>query len=464
MSKRQLNLFDLSMIVVSLVIGMGIFRTPVVAAARAGTPAIFFGAWALGGVIALCGALTYAEIGSRYPVTGAYYKIFSLGYHPSLAFSINCIELVSNAGSTALVGVVGAEYIGHFFYAGTVPPAFKGGITAAAVGVFYIVNLMGLKMSSRVQNILTLIKILLIVLLLLSVFGTHPLAAPAVAAGGASSGSGAVASAANAAFGGGFMDYVRALGFALVAVSFSYGGYQQTINFGGEVKDAGRTTPRGIGIGIAIIITLYLAINFVYVKVLGFHNLQTADSIAAQLMGHLFGPAGDALLRCLMFFSVLAYVNVSVMSNPRVMFAMSDEKILPAVFKRTTPRHGVIIWSLTAFSSAIVLTLVFTSAVERMIDYTIFLDSIAFVFSAASLFILRNRKMGEDRNIYRMRGYPWIPAFFILAYLSISISVAVSDPESALYCAYIFATFFILYFILRKLKKPTSDGHLLHNQ
>ncbi|HEV2478344.1 MAG TPA: APC family permease [Puia sp.] len=456
MSKRQLNLFDLSMIVVSLVIGMGIFRTPVDAAVRAGTPSIFFGAWALGGVIALCGALTYAEIGSRYPVTGAYYKIFSLGYHPSLAFSINCIELVSNAGSTALVGVVGAEYIGHFFYSGPVPPVFRGGITAAAVGVFYIINLMGLKMSSRVQNILTLIKILLIVLLLLSVFGTHPLAAPAVSAGATSTGAEAAAS------GGGLIDFFRALGFTLVAVSFSYGGYQQTINFGGEIKDAGRTTPRGIGIGIAIIITLYLALNFVYVKVIGFHNLETADSIAAQLMGHLFGPAGDAILRCLMFFSVLAYVNVSVMSNPRVMFAMSDEKILPAIFKKTTPRHGVIIWSLTAFSSAIVLTLVFTSAVERMIDYTIFLDSIAFVFSASSLFILRKRRMGEDRNIYRMKGYPWIPGFFILAYLSITISVAVSDPTSALYCVYIFAIFFILFFILRRLNKPRGTPEVLH--
>jgi APA family basic amino acid/polyamine antiporter len=443
MSKRQLNLFDLSMIVVSLVIGMGIFRTPVVAAARAGTPGIFFLAWALGGVIALCGALTYAEIGSRYPVTGAYYKIFSLGYHPSLAFSINCIELVSNAGSTALVGVVGAEYIGHFFYSGPVPPAFRGGVTAAAVAVFYVINLMGLKMSSRVQNILTLIKLLLILLLLASVFGSHPLPAPLAA----------VPDAASAIHP---MGFIRAIGFALVAVSFSYGGYQQTINFGGEVKDAGRIIPRGIGYGIAIIITLYLALNFVYVKVIGFHNLQTAPAIAAQLMGHLFGPAGDALLRCLMFFSVLAYVNVSVMSNPRVMFAMSEEKILPGIFKKTTPRHGVIIWSLTAFSSAIVLTLVFTSAVERMIDYTIFLDSIAFVFSAASLFILRKRKMGEDRDIYRMKGYPWIPGFFILAYLSITVSVAVSDPESALYCVYIFAIFFILYFILRLLNKSAN--------
>lgn len=432
------------MIVVSLVIGMGIFRTPVVAAARAGTPLIFYLVWAIGGVIALCGALTYAEIGSRYPVTGAYYKIFSLGYHPSLAFSINCIELVSNAGSTALVGVVGAEYIGHFFFSGPVPPAFRGGVTAAAVGVFYIINLMGLKMSSRVQNILTLIKILLILLLLASLFGNHPLPAPVAPAAGAEPVQP--------------INFFRALGFALVAVSFSYGGYQQTINFGGEVKDAGRIIPRGIGYGIAIIITLYLALNFVYVKVLGFHNLQTADAIAAQLMGHLFGPAGDALLRCLMFLSVLAYVNVSVMSNPRVMFAMSEENILPGIFKKTTPKHGVIIWSLTAFSATIILTLVFTSAVEKIIDYTIFLDSIAFAFSASTLFILRKKKMGEDRNIYRMKGYPFVTGFFVLAYLFVTTSVAISDPQSALYCVYIFLIFFILYFILKRINKTKAGN------
>jgi basic amino acid/polyamine antiporter, APA family len=440
MSKKQLNLFDLSMIVVSLVIGMGIFRTPVVAAARAGTATIFFLAWALGGVIAFCGALTYAEIGSRYPVTGAYYKIFSLGYHPSLAFSINCIELVSNAGSTALVGVVGAEYIGHFFFSGPAPASFRGGVTAAAVAVFYIINLLGLKMSSRVQNVLTLIKILLILLLLASMFGNHPLAGPSAVATPA-----AMADGADKTPG-----FFRALFFALVAVSFSYGGYQQTINFGGEVRDPGRTTPRGIGYGMFIVILLYLSLNIVYVKVIGFHQLQTADSIAAQLMGHLFGPAGDSILRCLMFLSVLAYVNVSMMSNPRVMFAMSGEGILPAAFGKLTKRHEVIIWSLTAFSAVIVLTLVFTSTVERIINYTIFLDSIAFAFSAGTLFILRKRRMGEERDIYRMKGYPWVPGFFILAYVSITVSIAVSDPAAALYCVILVAIFFALYFLLKR--------------
>jgi APA family basic amino acid/polyamine antiporter len=124
---KKLSLFDLTMIVVSLTIGMGIFRTPVVAAAKAGTPSIFFLAWLIGGLVALCGALTYAEIGSRYPVMGGYYKVFSYGYHPSLGFAVNCIILVSNAASTALVAIIGAEYIGHFFYDGTTPELFKQG-------------------------------------------------------------------------------------------------------------------------------------------------------------------------------------------------------------------------------------------------------------------------------------------------------------------------------------------------
>ncbi len=150
-----------------------------------------------------------------------------------------------------------------------------------------------------------------------------------------------------------------------------------------------------------------------------------------------------------MFLSVLAYVNVSVMSNPRVMFAMSTEGILPAIFRKTTPKHGVIIWSLTAFSLTIILSLVFTTAVEKMINYTIFLDSIAFVFSAGTIFILRRRRMGEDRDIYRMRGYPWMPVFFMLAYLCVTISIAVGDPQAAGYCLMIFLFFFVLYFILK---------------
>src|SRR5688572_14020060 len=109
-ARNKLGLFDFTMIVVSLVIGMGIFRTPANVAAATPTPTIFFVAWIAGGLVALCGALTYAEIGSRLPVMGGYYKVFSYAYHPSIAFAINCIILVSNAASGAAVALVGSEY------------------------------------------------------------------------------------------------------------------------------------------------------------------------------------------------------------------------------------------------------------------------------------------------------------------------------------------------------------------
>src|SRR6201987_3150995 len=118
--KNKLSLFPLTMIVIGLVIGMGIFRTSKDAASAALTPSIFFSAWIIGGVVAFCGALTYAEIGSRYPATGGYYKVFSYAYHPSIAFALNCIILVSNAASGAAVALVGSEYI-----TGVIMPAAK---------------------------------------------------------------------------------------------------------------------------------------------------------------------------------------------------------------------------------------------------------------------------------------------------------------------------------------------------
>ena len=150
--KPKLRLFDLTMIVVGLVIGMGIFRTSSDAANAAITPSLFFIGWVAGGAIALCGALTYAEIGSRFPVTGGYYKVFAECYHPSIAFSINCIILISNAASMSGVALVGSEYISQVLF-----KTDPGGTTRALIAmvpiiIFYGVNLLGLRMSSMAQN------------------------------------------------------------------------------------------------------------------------------------------------------------------------------------------------------------------------------------------------------------------------------------------------------------------------
>src|SRR5258706_2605525 len=157
--KNKLSLFSLTMIVIGLVIGMGIFRTSKDAAQAALTPTLFFTAWIVGGMVAFCGALTYAEIGSRYPVTGGYYRIFSYAYHPSIAFSINCIILVSNAASLSGVALIGAGYISQVIFHEPASDIVKALIAVGAIIIFYGVNLMGLKMSAKTQNILMIMKI-----------------------------------------------------------------------------------------------------------------------------------------------------------------------------------------------------------------------------------------------------------------------------------------------------------------
>lgn len=109
-ANKKLQLFDFTMIVVGLVIGMGIFRTAATSAQYAIDSSVFFAAWIAGGLIALCGALTYAEIGSRFPVTGGYYRVFSYAYHPSIAFAINCVILISNAASLSGVALIGSKH------------------------------------------------------------------------------------------------------------------------------------------------------------------------------------------------------------------------------------------------------------------------------------------------------------------------------------------------------------------
>ncbi|HEY4935378.1 MAG TPA: amino acid permease, partial [Puia sp.] len=239
---EKLGVFDCTMIVVSLVIGMGIFRTPVNVAQHVPDNFLFFFTWIAGGLIALCGALTYAEIGSRLPVTGGYYKIFSYGYHPSIAFAINCIILISNAASLAGVALIGAEYISGILF----PDIVKAdvlqvreiAIALFSIIIFYGVNLLGLKMSARTQNVLTVIKISLIVLLVTPLFFAD---------------SGKSSMLSHPVFPG-WLAYLKGFGAGLIAVSFTYGGYQQTINFGSDVAQPGRNIPRAIFMGISIII------------------------------------------------------------------------------------------------------------------------------------------------------------------------------------------------------------------
>lgn len=424
------------MIVVSLVIGMGIFRTPVEVANKAQLPEIFFVAWIGGALISFFGALTFAEIGSRYPVAGGFYRIFSHCYHPAFAFMVNWMTVISNAASTASVAIIGAEYIQPLLFPDMESSVAIRIITLTAMVILYGINMAGIKMSARMLNVLMMIKISLIVLLIAAIF-----VAPAPIRVNEPSTSLSTT------------DWLNAFWLCFVPVFFTYGGYQQTMNFGSDVPHAARTMPRAIFYGIAIILSLYLLVNFSYFRVLGFEGLKNSTTLAADVARVLLGDYAFKAVAVIMFLSVMAYVNASILSNPRVYYAMAEDNVLPSVFKKVNPRTQVQEFAVSVFVAFIVLTLFFSSSFTQVLGYVMFFDSISLITASAAIFVLRHRakKQGDPAGIYKMFGYPWMPAFFILVYTLVNISVLVSNPQASLIGFLLFLSGYPLYRILVKL-------------
>ncbi len=438
--KNKLNLFSFTMIVVGLVIGMGIFRTAATSAKDAIVPSVYFSAWIIGGLVALCGALTYAEIGSRYPVTGGYYKVFSKVYHPSIAFAINCIILISNAASLSGVALIGSGYLLKLF-PGIHTDIDKALVSCAAILVFYLINVRGLKMSSVAQNILMLIKITMIVVLISALFFPSKYAVQQT-----------VHVAVEQATSYNWMDWVKSLGVSLIAVSFTYGGYQQTINFGNEVKEPAKNIPKGIVLGIIIIITLYLLVNLSYYYLVGFHQMKNEKEIAYLVIDKIFGIHGATVFAAFLFLGVMAYVNGLLLSNPRVMYAMGEDGSLPQIFAGQNSKTQVLTFSLTVFAAICIITLFFSQRFEKILTFTIFLDCFGMVLSSATIFWFRKQtKHLDDKGIYKMKLYPLMPILFMAAYTFVGISIALSDPSAAVTGLIILGVFVGLYYIGKKM-------------
>ncbi|MBK0380430.1 APC family permease [Mucilaginibacter segetis] len=439
--KPRLSRFDLSMIVISLVIGMGIFGTPSDVAVKAGNEWIFFGAWIFGGIVTICGALTFAEIGARYPTTGGFYKVFSYCFHPAFAFMINWVLVISNAASVAAVALLGAEYINPILLPHNYQNSTGTKITTiVTVLILYFINFLGIKLSARAQNVLTIFKAAMIVLLCTAVFKTDASASAAIPA---------VPHAGSA---------ITAFGLSLVAVFFTYGGYQQTINFGGDIINAKNNIPKAIFFGMVVIISLYMAINYAYYYVMGIGGLQQTHTLAAKMAGVIFGATGYKITSILMFVSVLAYVNVNILANPRVYYAMAEDGILPPIFKKVNSKTQVQEFGMTFFVAAALVILFFVNSFSEMLKYVMFFDTIGLSLAAVSIFILRKKTRDLDtRDIYTIKWFPVIPLIFILSYWFVTINIFITfkeNPYAALLCLAAYALGLIIYYVGVRKRKP----------
>jgi APA family basic amino acid/polyamine antiporter len=438
--KPRLGTFDTSMIVVSLVIGIGIFRTPSLVATHTGSAALFFTAWILGGVISLMGALTFAEIGSRYPQPGAYYKVVADLYHPSVAFMLNYtnVTLVNGVGSAA-VGMIGAEYLITALLPPEARTPFNAQCTAAVLVTLLLgINFLGIKAGARTQNILTVVKIVMV----LSLIG-----ASFVKGGTAASPSAATPEVASP---------LLALGIGMISVFYTYGGYQQTINFGADVRSASRNMPRAIFAGIAIIVGLYLLINACYVSVLGMAGVASSQLVAGELARVVFGGHGQTVISIAIFLSAMGFLNVTLMTIPRAYYAMAADGTIPKCFMQVNPDTQSQGFTLLFFGGIILLSIFLLGTFERLMNYVMLFDSINIALVASTVFVLRARRTGEAEGCYRAPLFPLLPALFILTLLMITVHVVLAQPGSVWVGLLFLAGGYPLFLLLRRFSRMKS--------
>jgi APA family basic amino acid/polyamine antiporter len=422
--RARLSTFDTAMVVFSLVVGIGIFRTPAIVAGAAGGTPLFFAAWIAGGFIALIGALTFAEIGSRYPRAGGYYRVVADCYDPTLAFMLNWSQTLMQGAGAAGVAFIGADYLMPVL----LPPSWRTPqasliLACATMLILLVLNYRGVKPGARVQNLLSILKIVMIVGLAVLAL----LIAPRTTATEPRSDAPAALRLAS----------------ALIPCFYAYGGYHLTMNLGADLKDARRRFPRAITAGMFTVVGLYLLLNFAYQRVLGIGGIAESKLAAAALSRATFGPAGEVLISIAVFLSAAGFVNATIIQMPRSFYAMAEDGVLPRAFLRVNPDTQVQELGLLFFGATMLIPAFLLGSFEKLLNYVIFTDTLTLAVVASTIFVLRRR--GTGNGGFSMRGYPLLPAFYMVCLLGVAARVFTLEPRLALAGIVILATGWPLY-------------------
>ena len=413
--EARLSTFDTAMVVFSLVVGIGIFRTPSLVARAAGSTSLFFAAWVTAGVVSLIGALTFAEIGSRYPRAGGYYRVVADCYHPALAFMLNWAQTLMQGASAAGVAFIGADYLAPVILPIQLrTPHASLVLACTTMLVLLVLNYRGVRSGARAQNVLSALKIVMMIGLAVCALLLAPHAPPTAAA----------SAAAPAA------PLLPRLAAALVPCFYAYGGYQMTMNLGADLKDARRRFAHAITAGMVTVIALYLLLNVAYYAVLGTAGIAESGLVAATLSRATFGSAGEVVISLAVFLSATGFVNAAILQMPRSLHAMASDGVLPRAFLRVNPRTQVQEVGLLFFGATMLLPAFLLGSFEKLLNYVIFTDMLSIALVASTVFVLRRRHVGDGG--YAVPGYPLLPAIFLACLLGVGASVLVTEPRLAL--------------------------------
>jgi basic amino acid/polyamine antiporter, APA family len=421
---RRLGLFSTTMAVVGGIIGGGIFRTPAAVAGRVGSPGLALGAWVVGGVVALIGALCYGELGHRRPRAGGGYVYLREAWGALPAFLYGwALLLVIATGAIAAVAVTFADYA--LALAG-LPDTLTNPVAVAAIVVLAGINYVGVTPGAITVNVFTVLKLLALATLI----GAGLLLALPEPAARMIPAAPAVATGAGAA--------LAAMGAALVPILFTYGGWQQTNFIAEEIVAPERTLPRALVAGVLIVVAVYLLANIAYLRVLGLEGLARSSAPAADTMRALLGPAGGTFIAAGIAISTFGFLDLVILVTPRVLQAMAADGVFLPRLAVLHPRYRTPALAIVVESAwAIVLTL--TGTFAQLVDYVSFGDWIFFGLTVAGLYRLRARDGRAGDTVgsppatpgFRVPGYPWTPAIFVLAAILVVASSIRANPRNA---------------------------------
>jgi amino acid transporter len=390
---RELGTWSATAVVVGSIIGSGIFRLPGLVAAEVGTVGAITLLWVLGGVIALCGALSLAELSAAFPETGGMYVFLRETYGRWAAFLFGWAMLFVNPAAYAFVAVVFAESLS------VLVPQLRGWeriVAAGSLVLLVAINIRPVRVAAVAMNVATWLKVAVLIALSAGALALLP------GGGGALAGTVELAPRSWPGF-----------GLALILIMGAYDGWQWVPQLAGEMRNPARSLPRALGGGVAIVIGVYLLVNLGNLYVLPLADLSASALVTADVARTLVGVAGASLVASLIMVSTFSTNHGGMMTDPRVLFAMAEDRLFFPFVGAVHPRHRTPYVAI-ALIGASAIAYIFMRSVEQLIG-TLILGMWPFLAaSVAAVIILRRRRPGLTRP-FRVPLYPWVPAFFLLA-------------------------------------------------
>ena len=405
---KELTLYGLIMVAIGSCIGSGIFVTPSEIARLIPSPVLILLVWALGGLIALTGALTFGELGALFPQAGGIYVFLKEAYGGWLGFLYGWAYLIIiTSGSIAVLSLAFSYYLSYFI---PMSEIWKVATSIIAIVILTTLNVFRAKFGEIFSNIFTGLKIagILIIIIVGFIYGKAEFSFSELSLSPASGAT------------------ISGFGVALTGVLFSYGGWQHASFLAGETKNPSRNVPIAMITGALVVTIIYLLVNIAYMLLLPVSRIVDSQKIAAEAIGTVL-PWGGMLVAGIITISTIGTIGIYTLSTPRIYYAMASDglffrSIATVHPKFKTPVNAIILQSVWA-----ILLLLFWGTVENLITYTVSIEWIFFTLAAAGIYIFRKRLRNKERP-YKTFGFPVTPAIFIAINIWFVINIMINKP------------------------------------